>query len=174
MRLHLLVCLLATVAAAAAEPPLVPLRVCEILEDLHAHEGQTVLVLGRFSFREQGRFLSEQACEAKVATAGVSAAISPPKTLRIVIDPKSGPKPPERLAVDSVVLDRKLSVVKQATTLATFRFASTDYDRWAVVYGRVEAEPSQDKPRKGEFEPAPARVVCRGEALVIFLADRRD
>jgi hypothetical protein len=171
----LLVCLLATVAAAAAEPPLVPLRVCEILDDLHVHEGQTLLVLGRFSFREQGRFLSEQACQAKVVTAGVSvAAISPPKALRIVIDPKSGPKPPERLAVDAAVLDRKLSVVKQATTLAIFRFASTDYDRWAVVYGRVEAEPPQDKPRKGEFEPALARIVCRGEALVIFLADRRD
>ena len=161
-------------AAAAPEPPLIPVRVCEILENLHAHEGQTLLVLGRFSFREGGRFLSEQVCPAKAAADGISKAISSPKALRIVIDPKSGPKPPDRLAVDSALLDRKLSLVKQATTLATFPFASTDYDRWAVVYGRVEAEPAHEKPRKGEFEPATARVVCRGEALVIFLSDRRD
>jgi hypothetical protein len=174
VRLLLSFCLFVSAAAAAPEPPLIPLRVCEILEDLHAHEGQTVLVLGRFSFREGGRFLSEQVCPAKAATNGVAKAISPLKALRIVIDSKTGPKPPERLAVDSSLLDRKLSLVKQATALATFPFASTDYDRWAVVYGRVEAEPAQEKPRKGEFEPATARVVCRGEALVIFISDRRD
>jgi hypothetical protein len=167
------------VIATAAEPPLTPVRVCEVFQDLQAYSGKTVLVLGRFSYRGEGRFLSEKTCETKMATTVAVSTTAPPPALRIVIDTKSGPTPPDKLAVDSSLLDRKLAVVKKSTALASFRFGSTDYDRWAVVYGRVEVEPEQPEsapPKtrgKSEFE-APTRLVCRGEALVIFIADRGD
>lgn len=179
MRIVSLICLMPIVIAAAAEPPLAPARVCEVFEDLQAYSGKTALVLGRFSYRGQGRFLSEKTCETKMAATAAVPATASPRALRIVIDTKTGPKAPDKLAVDSPLLDQKLALVKKSTALASFRFGSTDYDRWAVVYGRVEVEPQQPEnaaPKggaKSEFE-APARLVCKGEALIIFIADRGD
>lgn len=174
-----LICLMPIVIATAAEPSLAPARVCEVFQDLQAYSGKTALVLGRFSYRGQGRFLSEKTCETKLAATATVSTTASPRTLRIVIDAKSGPKAPDKLAVDSPLLEEKLALVKKSTALANFRFGSTDYDRWAVVYGRVEVEPEQPEnaaPKsggKGEFE-APARLVCKGEALIIFIADRGD
>ena len=62
--------LLLAVFAVAADPPIPPVTVCEILSDLAAHDGKDVAVLGRYSFRRDGRWLGEQACE--------SAATAPP------------------------------------------------------------------------------------------------
>src|ERR1039457_3303132 len=39
--------------AIAADPPIPPVTVCEILADLPAHEGKDVAVLGRYSFRDR-------------------------------------------------------------------------------------------------------------------------
>ena len=49
--------------AMAADPPLVPLTVCEVLHDLASNEGKTVAVLGRYSFRENGRWMGAQVCD---------------------------------------------------------------------------------------------------------------
>ncbi|MGE5647264.1 MAG: hypothetical protein ACM336_15890 [Acidobacteriota bacterium] len=167
MRFSTILFFISIAAATAAEPALAPVRVCQILEEPAKYAGQTALVLGRFSFREQGRFLSERACEARVGWPGV---------LRVVADSKTGPVPPGPLAVESTLLDRKLAEMKRSTTLANFRFGSTDYDRWALIYGRVELSPAYaDGPakdaRKTEFDPAPGRIVCR-EALIVFIGER--
>lgn len=166
VRLFGIVCAFVATIASAAEPALAPASVCDILRKPAEYAGRTVLLLGRFSFRDRGRFLSDKSCEAKTWAS----------TIRVVIDSKSGPKPPEKLTVDSAVLDSKLSSIKKSTTLANFRFGSTDYDRWGLVYGEVEFSPEfpagAPPAAKGEFEPAPGRIVCRGEALVVFIADR--
>lgn len=159
-------------AAPAAEPALTAVTVCEVLQNMREYSGQTALVLGRFSFRDQGRFLSERVCDTKAANSAAW-----PNVLRVVVDPKTGPKPPDKLAVDSALLDSKLSALKRTTSLASFRFASTDYDRWGLVYGRIEFSPGYpDKPpggaRKSEFDPPPGRLVCRGEALIIFIGEQ--
>ena len=83
------------------------------------------------------------------------------------------------LAVDGVLLAQKLRAVKLATSLTKFRFGSTDYDSWAVVYGRVETRKdlvaaTAGGTRKNGFgygESSPARLVCHGDAVVVFLTD---
>ena len=49
----------------AADAPLPVVRVCDILRDLPSYQGTAVAVIGRFSFREGGRFLTEKACSTK-------------------------------------------------------------------------------------------------------------
>jgi hypothetical protein len=61
------VALLVTAFAVAADPPIPPVTVCEILADLPAHEGKDVAVLGRYSFRRDGRWIGEQSCEPATA-----------------------------------------------------------------------------------------------------------
>jgi hypothetical protein len=137
----------------AADAPLQPVRVCEVMQDLAAYAGKTVLVAGRFSFRESGRSLSEE-CDHKLAT------------LRLVYDPKTAPKSPERLEIDTTALSSKLKVIKASTSLGKFRFGSSDYDRWAVVYGRLQTIPAKNA---GAAQP---ELLYHGDALIVFLGDQ--
>jgi hypothetical protein len=151
----------ATLAAAcvvAADPALTPVTVCEILADLHAHEGKDFAVLGRFSFRRDGRWIGEQACDPAVAA---------PPMLWLDEDSTGGPKPPADFELVAAVLNKKFAALAKRTTLAKFRFGSTDYDRWAVVFGRVE-------PRKGDAaQKAAANLVFRGDGVVTFLTTEK-
>ena len=142
-----------SLAARSSEPPLVPYTVCEILHDLAAFDGKSMAVLGRYSFRQQeGRWVGEQSCEG-----------STPPLLWVEEDAAAGPKPPDDFELNADVLSHKLGEVRRHTTLGRFRFGSPDYDRWAVVYGRVE-------PRKGDSaKKALADLAIRGDGVVIFL-----
>jgi hypothetical protein len=139
--------------APAADPPVAPITVCEVLADLPAHEGKDFAVLGRYSFRHDGRWIGEQACGAS-ATA--------PALLWLNED-ENAPKPPGTFELDSGVLNKKFAEMLKHTTLGKFRFGTPDYDRWAVVYGRIVA-------RKGDdAKKAPADLDFRGSGVVIFL-----
>jgi hypothetical protein len=141
----------------AADRVIEPLTVCEVLENPAAHEGKAVAVLGRYSFRHDGRSLNQESCGGNSPAGQAGAAHS----IRLVDDTKSGPKPPDIFELDASAISRKLKSVKEHTALRTFRFGTPDYDRWAVVYGRLEAA-------KGA--PAQAvRLVYRGDGVVIFL-----
>ena len=145
--------------ALAADPPLVPLTVCEVLNDLASNEGKAVAVLGRYSFRENGRWMGAQVCDT-----GSPGLRGTPPLLWLVEDSNDGPKPPGDFELDAVALNRKLAEMRQHTSLGKFRFGTPDYDRWAVIYGRVEA-------RKAESaKQAPANLVFRGSGVVVFLA----
>jgi hypothetical protein len=131
-----------------------PLGVCEVLRDLPALEGKSVAVVGRYSFRGSGRWVGEESCTPSVTV---------PLQLWVVEDLKSGPKPPENFELDAVALNRKFTELRRRTPLGKFRFGTPDYDRWAVIYGRVEA-------RKGEdTKKAPANLVIRGDGVIIVL-----
>jgi len=145
---------LVSLAAPAAETPLVPYTVCEILHDKAAYEGKPVAALGRYSFRQDGRWLGEQGCEE---------AITNPPAIWLAEDTKDGPRPPEDFELDGAVLSRKLADIRKRTSLGKFRFGTPDYDRWAVVYGRVESRPG-DAAKK-----AAAELVFRGDGVVVFL-----
>jgi len=145
----------ACAATTAADPAIEPLSVCEILSNLPAVAGKPVAVLGRYSFRTNGRWVSEQVCAQPGPT---------PPTLWLVEDPKDGPRPPEHFEIDAAALNRKMSEMERHTQLSKFRFGTPEYDRWAVIFGRVEA-------RKGEeVKKAPANLVFRGDGVVVFLA----
>jgi hypothetical protein len=138
----------------AADPPLTPVTVCEVAADLAAHEGKEIAVLGRYSFRRDGRWIGEDACEpaAKV-----------PPMLWLTEDSAAAPKPPGDFELDVPSLNKKFADLVRHSTLGKFRFGNPEYDRWAVVYGRVVA-------RKGDAaRKAPAELLFRGNGVVIFL-----
>jgi hypothetical protein len=150
-----LVCGMLCAFAPAAEPPLVPLTVCEVLHDLPALDGKTVVVVGRYSFRQNGRWMGEQACEAAPATAPV---------IWLTEDVKGAPKPPGDFELDAIILHRKFADIQRHTALAKIKFGNPDYDRWAMVYGRIEA-------RKGEaLKQAAANLIFRGSGVLVFLS----
>lgn len=145
--------LLLAISAPCANAPIVPESVCEILHDLAAFASGPVAALGRYSFREDGRWLSEEACDG----------VSNPPVLSLAEDGTAGPKPPEDFELDGVALNRKFAELRKRTSLGKFRFGSSDYDRWAVVYGRLQ-------PRTGDAaKKAAANLVFRGDGVVVFL-----
>jgi len=148
-------CLLAAGGfARAADPQLAPVGVCEVLRDLASWENKSAAILGRYSFRPTGRWVSEQVCDPATAD---------PPQIWIVEDDKDGPRPPERFEFDAAVMRLKLTEMARRTALAKFRFGSPGYDRWAVVYGRIQA-------RKGDdAKKAPANLVIRGASVILFL-----
>ena len=148
--------LLAAAFGVAADPPIQTVTVCEVLADLPAHEGKEVAVLGRFSFRRDGRWIGEQSCE---AAAGV------PPMLWLTEDLAVGPKPPANFEFDSQLLNKKFAAMVKKTTLGKFRFGTPEYDRWAVVYGRVMARKDDKK--------AAADLVFRGDGVIVFLTTER-
>jgi hypothetical protein len=96
-----------------------------------------------------------------------------------VHDPETAAKPPAVLGVDAALLAQKLRAVKLGTSLTKLPFGSEDYDNWALVYGRIETRKdlitvTPSGTRKNGFgygESSPARLVCHGEAEVVFLND---
>ncbi len=145
-------------AAQCADATLVPLTVCEVVADLPAQEGKILAVIGRYSFRSTGRWIGEQACPSAGAT----------PELWMVEDAKDGPKPPEHLNLDSAALKSKFGVVQRRSTLVNFRFGTSDYDRWAVVYGRVERRTPGATISDTSHKP-PANLVFRGGSVIIVI-----
>ena len=152
VRTFFLILAFACVCASADEPLA---TVCEVLAHPEAYSGKPVVVVGRFSFREYGRFLSEKDC-----------------VLRVLLDAKTGPVPAANFAVDNDAAGRKLAAVRKSTSLAAFRFGSSDYDRWAMIYGRVEPAPPPEKHGGREFEAASSQVLCHSQTLLIFLHEQ--
>jgi hypothetical protein len=153
----------------AAEDSLPVVRVCEILRDLPSYHGKVVAVVGRFSYREEGQFLSEKACDSIKSEGRPD-----PAVILVVYDSKSAPKPPHDLYFDRSLVDKELELIRRQTSLASFRFGSQDYDRWAVVYGRIEMNKDsgpRSKSSGSEFQPAAARIICTSKSMVVFLAD---
>jgi len=142
------------VATFSAEPPVVPLGVCEVLRDLPALEGKNVAVIGRYSYRGNGKWVGDQSCAPPVTV---------PLQLWVVEDLKSAPKPPDNFQLDAVVLKKQFAELQRRAPLGKFRFGTPDYYRWAVIYGRVEA-------RKGDdANKAAANLVIRGDGVIIVL-----
>ncbi len=148
-------CLLAVCGLVrAADPPLAPVGVCEVLRNLASWENKSAAIIGRYSFRPTGRWVGEQVCDAGAAD---------PPQLWIVEDDANGPRPPERFEFDAAIMRLKLTEIAHHTALAKFRFGTPSYDRWAVIYGRVET-------RKGDdARKAPANLVIRSASVIVFL-----
>jgi hypothetical protein len=151
-----MMCILAVACAAAkpADAPLEPVSVCELLRDLPSHEGKDVAVFGRYSYRTNGRWIGEQAC---------APAVEGPAQFWLLEDPDRSPRPPQDFEIDGAAVRRKFVDILKRTALGKFRFGNPDYDRWAVIYGRVEQ-------RKGEdAKKAPANLLIRGSGVIVFV-----
>jgi hypothetical protein len=147
--------MLAAFAGASDPPPaLAPLTVCEVLADLPAHEGKNFAVLGRYSFRKDGRWIGEESCGGA------------PGMLWLNED-AAAPRPPGNFDLDAAVLNKKFAEMVKHTFLGKFRFGQPEYDRWAVVYGRVAAR------KADEAKKASADLVFRGSGVVVFLTTEK-
>ena len=154
------VALLPAASSPAADAAMQPVRVCEVLETPDAYDGKALALLGRFSFREDGRFIGEESCGKELKTGSA--------ILRLSEDSKSAPRPDGALQIDAAALDRKLAAVRERTALRKYPFGSPQYDRWAVVYGRFEA----GKQNEGAARPAPHTLLYRGDGVILFIHDR--
>jgi hypothetical protein len=147
--------MLAAFGAASDPPPAIPpVTVCEVLADLAGHEGKSVAVLGRYSFRKDGRWIGEEGCSGG------------PGMLWLTEDP-SAPRPPGNFDIDAPALNKKFAEMTKHTSLGKFRFGQPEYDRWAVVYGKIAL-------RKGDdAKKAPAELLFRGSGVVVFLTTEK-
>ena len=149
------------VFATAADPPILPVTVCEVLADLPAHDGKDVAILGRYSFRRDGRWIGEESCDP---------ATTVPPMLWLTEDSTDAPKPPANFELDATVLNKKFAGLTRHTSLGKFRFGNPEYDRWAVVYGRVVSRAS----RKGDApQKTAAELIFRGNGVVVFLTTEK-
>jgi hypothetical protein len=64
--------------------------------------------------------------------------------------------------MDATAVHHKIVEIARHTSLGKFRFGTPDYDRWAVIYGRVE-------PRKTEDKKGAANLVIRGNGVIVFV-----
>jgi hypothetical protein len=81
----------------------------------------------------------------------------------MVEDLKDGPKPADQLILNSAVLKKKFAEIQTRTQLGKFKFGTSDYDRWAFVYGRVEAATGS------EGRKSAGRLVFRGQAVIVVI-----
>lgn len=130
-------------AADAPPAPAVPQSVCEILRDLPAYAGKDVAVLGRYSFRSSAVWIGEQSC---------SPALEGASALQLEEEP-TAPKLLTDFALDAKELHRKFADIRNRTALGKFRFGTPDYDRWAVIYGRIDKR----------------TLLFRGSGVIMFL-----
>lgn len=137
-----------------------PTSVCEVLADLPAYAAKPVAIVGRFSMRQQGRFIAEDDC----AYSQPKAKQPGPAVIKLQFDRQSAPRLQTGFEVDAVSLREKSALIREHTKLRTFSFGTPDYDRWAVVYGTVELKSPADG--TGKAEPI---LVYAGDGYVIFL-----
>jgi hypothetical protein len=146
-----LVALYVSAAGVAAGPTLDPVPVCDVVSSPKEFEGKPVALVGRYSYRQKARWLDEEACGEKGAHGIVW----------LTIDPKNAPKLADQIAIDEPALEKKLTVIREHTSLGKFRFGSADYDRWAVVFGRLEARDDHE-----------LQLIYRGDGAVFFFVDK--
>jgi hypothetical protein len=130
------------------------MTVCEVLADLPAHDGKDFAVLGRYSFRRDGRWIGEESCGGNSGMIWLS-------------EDSEAPRPPGNFDIDGPLLNKKFAEMLKHTALGKFRFGQPEYDRWAVVYGRVTV-------RKGDdAKKVPAALMFRGSGVIVFLTTEK-
>jgi hypothetical protein len=160
-------------ASMVGEAPLEPVTVCEVLKDSKLYDGRVVALLGRYSYRTEGRWIGEDTCKIPENSTNTPS----PEIIWLSYAPDSAPRMVSGYTVDGAAVAQKILLVKKNTTLRKFRFGSPDYDRWAVVYGRLRVEEkvasesgkkdARPQPRNG----AAAELLYAGDGYVMFLRD---
>jgi hypothetical protein len=144
---------LAVLPLCAGTSPVQPVRVCEVMRNPAEYAGRPVMVFGRLSSRNEGRYLGEEKCPAQ----------SKPVEFELHLDRQAGPRPDDSIEVDTAAVQRCLAEMRKTTPLRKFPFGSSDYDRWALVYGRLEVAPGKT---------LAGRLVFRSDSLIVFVNDQ--
>jgi len=169
----LAICSMASPVAPAADAPLEPVTVCEVLRDPKLYDGRVIALLGRYSYRAEGRWMGEDRCTALEGTQSNPS----PEIIRLSYAPEFAPRMASGYTVDGAAVADKIQLVKKSTNLRKFRFGSSEYDRWAVVYGRIKVEEKgASTAEKKDAKPQPhssaaAELLYAGDGYVMFLRD---
>ena len=145
-------------ADAPATTPIQPLSVCEAIRDQPAEVGKTLAIIGRYSWREKGSWISEDTCDASADARPQT----PPPGFWMTED-HNAPRLPDDYELDAAAVKRKLAEIQRHTTLAKFRFGTPDYDRWAVIWGRLEERKPDETPKEA------GNLMYRGAGVIFFL-----
>ena len=122
-----------SVTAESGAPPI--LTVWEALQDIHRYDGQSVVVVGRFSSTDEGSWLDED-CDFKVVNDGRE--FLPSISLGNVASDFAVPlQKPRHFKWDKQLIDEKLRQVKQTTKLRVARDIRYS-DHWVAALGRLE------------------------------------
>src|SRR5277367_1223628 len=136
----------ATVLAGQSAPQIV--TICDILSAPQNFDHKAVVVVGRLSKRASEQWIGQKSC--------ATGETQPQNASQFVIqfNHEDAPLPPEDFALDSNAVSAKFKTLSHGTVLHDFPFGSGSYDRWGMVFGRVDLEHSA--------------IICRGEALVFL------
>lgn len=139
------------------------LSVCEVMNDLLLHNGQTVIVVGRFGRSDEGSWL-DQDWSTKPIVNGLEWHAS---IALVDMMPSAEPPPtPKHFRWDTQLLLSKLMEVKPTTTLQTFKHCS---DKWAAIYGRLETRPLRYRyDGFGHLGGSPARLIFPQNGIYYF------
>ena len=102
------------------------LTVCEVLRDLSSYQRKAIVVVGRWSATEEGRWLSEDGCAMPIKTK----TFTWPNDLSLEWDPHSG-LDLKTSGFNQAQFERALEKLRRTTKLKSGQ-------RWAVIYGQIE------------------------------------
>src|SRR5689334_12586827 len=91
-------------ATLIGEAPLEPVTVCEVLKDPKLYDGRVVALLGRYSYRTEGRWIGEDACK----TPENSTSTPSPEIIWLSYAPDSAPRMVSGYTVDGAAVAQKL------------------------------------------------------------------
>jgi hypothetical protein len=176
------------VGALTAEGGLNPVTVCEVLANPIAYNGKNIALLGRSGETFEGWWLTEDNCSRKLESDGYTW----DNIVWVDCCNEPAPDPPSGLLVlDPEALAQKLAQVRKTTKLKlerrwVFRVDAEGKSqaeprdirqKWAIVYGRVEARKKLRPPRAtgpnrdwgngfGHLGGAPVQIVMKQENSV--------
>lgn len=134
------------------------LTVCEAIKNLQDVEGKPLAIVGRLSVRSEGRWISEENCSG-------SESEGKPVLIPLAYDAKEAPRVKTGWEVSGSTMRDKLALVRRWTKLASFPFGTSDYDRWAVVYGRLRLPAGAGEAKAASGKPA-AELLFAGDGYV--------
>lgn len=138
-----------------------PITVCEAVKNLQKLAGKPFGIVGRLSFRSEGKWLSQDDC--KGAPGNGEARIT------LLYDTAEAPRVKTGWEVRGSAMSEKLTLLRKATKLALFPFGTPDYDRWAVVYGSLRFREGTASGDAAAAKKAEADLLYAGDGYVLII-----
>jgi len=161
----LIVLVIPSIADDTLELPVI--TVCEVLKDMSAYNGQTVIVVGRLGGSSEGSWLDAD-CPQRVVQNGIEW-----DTIIALADVRGQAEPPslsKGFHWNDQLLLKKVSELKPMTVLQAV--PKIHYrDEWAAVFGRFETHPLDSREDGfGHLAGSPARLIWPEKGVHILHA----
>ena len=172
IRAALAITLAALPGFVLGQPSDIPVvTVCEVMKELPAYNGKTIVVVGRFGSTDEGAWLSED-CTQQLVIKGHewSNSISLSDTVGSTQPPPSLPK---AFRWNKNMLFKKLTQVKSTTVLRVYpEFHYSD--KWLALYGRLETHvPLETLDGFGHLNGSPAQLISPQDGVYRFSGGNR-